>query len=174
LTSDKNKKITNITYNILNLPSVITKETNKGSIKFYYDARGNKLQKRTVDNTISPSRITVTTYIGSAVYRNDTLQFFGTTEGRVRANDSKTAWVYDYFLKDHLGNTRMMITDDYNVSTPILEAYSYYPFGLQQKGIGLEVSGNLHNFKNIFQKQELNEDLGVDLYEFKYHPRKII
>ena len=26
----------------------------------------------------------------------------------------------------------------------------------------------MHNFKNTFQKQELNEDLGLDLYEFKY------
>jgi RHS repeat-associated protein len=45
---------------------------------------------------------------------------------------------------------------------------SYYPFGLQQKGISLEAQGNLHNWKNTFQKQEFNEDLGVDVYEFKY------
>ena len=62
----------------------------------------------------------------------------------------------------------MMITDDYNVASPILEAYSYYPFGKHQKGIGPTQAGSLHNFKNTFQKQELNEDLGVDLYEFKY------
>lgn len=29
-------------------------------------------------------------------------------------------------------------------------------------------SGSLHNYKNTFQKQERNEDFGVDMYEFKY------
>jgi len=60
-----------------------------------------------------------------------------------------------------------MITDDYNVASPILKANSYYPFGLMQKGIGVTASGLLHNIKNTFQKQEPNEDLGVDIYEFK-------
>ncbi|UAY54271.1 hypothetical protein [Arachidicoccus terrestris] len=68
----------------------------------------------------------------------------------------------------------MMITDDFNVSSPILDANSYYPFGLQQKRIGVTVTvtvtagSPLLNYKNTFQKQEFNEDLGVDLYEFKY------
>lgn len=47
-------------------------------------------------------------------------------------------------------------------------ASSSYPFGLQQNGIGLTASSSLHDFKDTFRKQELNEDLGVDLYEFKY------
>ena len=62
----------------------------------------------------------MTLYIASSVYRNDTLQFFGTTEGRARPVGP--IFDYDYFLKDHLDKTRMVITDDYNVSSPILEA----------------------------------------------------
>ena len=42
---------------------------------------------------------------------NDTLQFIGTEEGRARVKDS-TLIVYDYFLKDHLGNIRMVLTDE--------------------------------------------------------------
>jgi len=123
ITGDQNKKISGIIYNVLNLPSVIT-VAGKGAIKYYYDATGNKLQKRTTDDTVSPHTTKVTIYIGGAVYQNNTLQFFGTAEGRVRANTARTFWIYDYFLKDHLGNSRMMITDDYNISSPILEAYS--------------------------------------------------
>ncbi|SEA53051.1 Uncharacterized conserved protein RhaS, contains 28 RHS repeats [Arachidicoccus rhizosphaerae] len=167
MTSNQNKNISQISYNILNLPSQIW-VPGKGTIRYYYDAAGNKLQKRTLDSTVSLITPSVTTYIGGAVYLNDTLQFFGTQEGRIRSNADSTGWLYDYFLKDHLGNTRMMITDDYNVSSPILEAYSYYPFGLQQKGIGLETNESFHNYKNTFQKQELNEDFGIDIYEFKY------
>ncbi|HTN37495.1 MAG TPA: hypothetical protein VL053_10500 [Arachidicoccus sp.] len=40
---------------------------------------------------------------------------------------------------------------------------------LQKKQmISLVTSGTLHNFKNTFQNQEINEDLGVNIYEFKY------
>jgi len=165
LTSDQNKKITTVSYNILNLPSQIQVDQ-KGIIKYYYDAAGNKLQKRTTEITAGVSKIAVTTYIGGAVYQNDILQFFGTPDGRVRANTAKSAWIYDYFLKDHLGNTRMMITDDYNVSSPILEAYSYYPFGLQQKGIGLTQETNLLHNKYTYNGKELQEDLGLDQYDF--------
>ena len=42
---------------------------------------------------------------------NDALQFIGTEEGRARVKDS-TLIVYDYFLKDHLGNIRMVLTDE--------------------------------------------------------------
>ncbi|ANI89338.1 hypothetical protein A9P82_08555 [Arachidicoccus ginsenosidimutans] len=165
LTQDLNKNISAISYNYLNLPSVI-RVSGKGSIYYTYDAAGNKLRKVTIDSTVLPAVKTTTLYLGSSVYQNDTLQFFGTPEGRVRADGN--TWVYDYMLKDHLGNTRMVITDDYNVASPILEATSYYPFGEQMKNIDLEASGSLHNKKWTFQKQEYNDDLGVDIDEFKY------
>ncbi|MEI9811059.1 MAG: hypothetical protein WDO16_26000 [Bacteroidota bacterium] len=44
-------------------------------------------------------------------YINDTLQFIGTEEGRARPKDS-TSVVYDYFIKDHLGNVRMVLTEE--------------------------------------------------------------
>ncbi len=162
--SDANKNISSIVYNYLNLPQVIT-VTGKGTITYVYDASGNKLQKKTAEG----SKTMVTTYIGGSVYQNDTLQFFGTNEGRARANAANNGWDYDYFLKDHLGNTRMVITDDYNVASPILEATSYYPFGLQQKGIGLTASlPNQHNKYLFNEGTELQEDFNIDLYSTDY------
>ena len=111
LTSDKNKDITAITYNYLNLPSTVT-VTGKGTITYIYDAAGNKLEKRTVDNTANPAVNTTTTYLGGFVYQNNTLQFFGHEEGRVRKAADGINYVYDYFLKDHLGNVRMMLTEE--------------------------------------------------------------
>jgi hypothetical protein len=55
LTLDNNKAISSITYNHLNLPSVIT-VTGKGTITYTYDATGNKIKKVTVDNTVNPSK----------------------------------------------------------------------------------------------------------------------
>ena len=120
LTSDANKKISSITYNDLNLPETIT-ITGKGTIRFVYDAAGNKLQKIVTDNTTNPSRTIVTDYADGFVYRHigstahDTLQFFPTENGRVRYipshGSTAAAYVYDYFIQDHLGNVRMILTE---------------------------------------------------------------
>ncbi|WP_439955443.1 hypothetical protein, partial [Klebsiella pneumoniae] len=60
------------------------------------------------------NKSTVTTYIGGAVYENDLMQFMGHEEGRVRVvrGSGSPVYVYDYFVKDHLGNTRMVLTDE--------------------------------------------------------------
>ncbi len=113
--ADKNKDIGNIAYNYLNLPQTVT-VTGKGTITYTYDAAGNKLKKTTVDNTTSPAKTTVTEYIGGYVYEKvdanpSTLQFFGHEEGRVRRK-TDGSYVLDYFLKDHLGNVRMVLTEE--------------------------------------------------------------
>jgi hypothetical protein len=106
-----------IIYNHLNLPSKISVKdstgSTKGTIIYIYDATGNKLRKKTIDSSVNPVKTTATDYINGFVYQNDTLQFFGSEEGRVRTrniNNADTVY-YDYFLKDHLGNVRMVLTD---------------------------------------------------------------
>jgi RHS repeat-associated protein len=118
LLGDNNKKINGITYNHLNLPYQV-KVLNKGIITYTYDATGNKLQKQTVDSTSSPVKITTTNYIGGFVYQNDTIQYSLHEEGRIRpvfnnaaSPGTITGFVYDYFIKDHLGNVRMILTDE--------------------------------------------------------------
>ena len=114
LTKDNNKNISSITYNYLNLPSLIT-VTGKGTITYTYDATGNKLKKVTVDNTVTPAKTTTTDYMGLFTYQNDTLQFVAQEEGRARPAKrigySDTMY-YDYFEKDHLGNVRVVLTDE--------------------------------------------------------------
>lgn len=117
LLSDKNKNISGIVYNYLNLPQTVT-VTGKGTISYTYDAGGNKLQKTTVE-TAPVSKTTTTTYIAGSVYENDVIQFIAHEEGRVRplynntaAPTTVTGYASDYFLKDHLGNVRMMLTDE--------------------------------------------------------------
>jgi RHS repeat-associated protein len=113
---DNNKAISSIVYNHLNLPQTIT-VTGKGNIAYTYDAAGNKLKKVATDNTITPAKVTTTDYIAGFVYENDVLQFTGHEEGRIRFakkyylnGDSAYTWQYDYFLKDHLGNIRTVLT----------------------------------------------------------------
>jgi RHS repeat-associated protein len=108
-----------ITYNFLNLPSVITVKnadgSDKGTITYIYDAVGNKLEKRVIEgSSTQPTKQTTTTYLGGFVYENNVLQFFSHEEGRVRWTlvNGVNAFVYDYFLKDHLGNVRMVLTEE--------------------------------------------------------------
>ncbi|MGH2647227.1 MAG: DUF6443 domain-containing protein, partial [Ginsengibacter sp.] len=60
-----------------------------------------------------------TLYMGGIVYQNDTLQFISHEEGRARwafhkytTGTTGYGFEYDYFLKDHLGNTRMVLTQE--------------------------------------------------------------
>jgi RHS repeat-associated protein len=108
LTQDLNKDISSITYNFLNLPNVVT--TTLGTVTFTYDAAGNKL-KKSVAETGQSSKTTL--YIDGAVYENDVLQFVPHEEGRIR-NDSGDFY-FDYFIKDHLGNVRMVLTEEQKV-----------------------------------------------------------
>jgi len=110
LSIDKNKDISLIHYNFLNLPDSIV-VTNKGSIKYVYDAAGNKLKKVTTEG----AKVTTTLYLYGN-YVNDTLQYLPTEEGRVRYDTLKKALYYDYFIKDHLGNIRMLLTEQKDTS----------------------------------------------------------
>jgi RHS repeat-associated protein len=144
LISDKNKDITVISYNYLNLPQQVTLA--KGTIQYIYDASGNKLRKITSETNgvipylgtnYSTGITTTTTYIAGFVYKTlsygsttlpagllqqqftENLQYLGHEEGRVRALYTNVAtpntingYAFDYFEKDHLGNTRMILTDE--------------------------------------------------------------
>ncbi len=134
LTVDNNKKISSIAYNHLNLPGAIT-VTGKGNITYTYDAGGNKIKKVTTENPTAANNnkliITTTTYIGGMVYESktttpannppddyeDRLQFVSHEEGRIRfkknvGNTPTGLFGYDYMLKDHLGNVRMVLTEE--------------------------------------------------------------
>ncbi len=140
LTSDKNKDITSIVYNYLNLQQTVNVSgaTAHGTISYLYDATGEKLAK-TVTETgatvsgVSTTIITTDNYVEGFVYETktytatslasqqytDKLQYFMHEEGRVRALFTNTAspntltgFAFDYFLKDHLGNTRSVITEE--------------------------------------------------------------
>ena len=121
MTRDYNKGDSIITYNFLNLPNVVTLNSGKGNITYTYDAAGNKLQKTIVDKTISPNKTTNYYYAGDYIYRNDTLEFISHPEGRLRPARIDTTqaitianlkYIYDYFLKDHLGSTRSVLTTE--------------------------------------------------------------
>ena len=112
LITDNNKKISGVQYNHLNLPQIIP-ITGKGSIEYVYDGGGGKIKKIVHENN-KPDKTTL--FINGLVYVDDVLQFAGHEEGRTRfkpaVGNTAAIFAYDYFIKDHLGNVRMVLTDE--------------------------------------------------------------
>lgn len=115
LIKDQNKGITSIQYNHLDLPqqTTITSGQTVNGITNIYDASGASLQKTVTDNTNN----TTTSYLywGPFVYKkintgSIALQYVLHDVGRSRYNASSNTFAYDYFVTDHLGNVRTVVT----------------------------------------------------------------
>jgi RHS repeat-associated protein len=130
---DLNKKISSISYNHLNRPSKITVD-GKGSIAYTYDAAGTRIRKVIVDAVTSTTE--KWDYAGDLVYKNNELQYILNDEGRSRPTAAghdqyadvedgmwETKFVYDYFVKDHLGNVRSTVNSKPN-SYPYLAMHN--------------------------------------------------
>lgn len=134
LTIDSNKHINSIKYNHLNLPDTIELANPISSfqpryITYTYDASGNKLKKVVYEAFgIGDDQTTTITYVNGSVYESfykfsssaggvikqytDSLMFLSTEEGRARVKVDSSLVVYDYMVKDHLGNVRMVLTEE--------------------------------------------------------------
>ncbi len=162
--SDANKGITNISYNHLNLPTVVT--INGQNISYFYDATGVKLRKTV--NGIN------TDYAGNYIYESNQLQFLNTPEGYAEPIDVTNytlGFRHTFQYKDHLGNIRLSYKDlNQNtgaISLSIVEENNYYPFGLKHKGYNGTVNGA--DYPYGFQDQEeTNDPFGFNMIEFKY------
>ncbi|MDQ0105042.1 RHS repeat-associated protein [Chitinophaga terrae (ex Kim and Jung 2007)] len=116
---DQNKRISSIGYNHLNLPERI-QVTGKGTIEYLYDALGRKHRKTVTDSTGTPVKVKVTDYINGFIYEDRKLREFAHEEGRVRAvyaTNQPIGYAFDYFEKDHLGNIRVVLTDQTQMSS---------------------------------------------------------
>ena len=139
---DKNKSIASITYNHLNLPLVITVTGKGTITYTYDadGSKLKKITTETNASVVyngsnyTTEIITTTSYLGILIYESKSygdgtlntalgytnkLQFASHEEGRLRALYNNvaspttiTGLEYDYFIKDHLGNVRMVLTEE--------------------------------------------------------------
>src|SRR5690606_18591226 len=92
-------------------------------------------------------------YVGGIEYNNQEIEFIRTEEGR--AIPARNGYSYEYMLKDHLGNTRILLKEDGSV----LETSDYYPFGLQVTRTGQTVTSPENRYK--YNGKELQTELGL-------------
>ncbi len=188
LIKDRNKEITNITYNHLNLPTKVTFEGTNKFIEYLYTATGQKVQKRVMHQDSTST----TRYLHGFQYYDNVLQFFHTPEGYVKNTPDDTgapSFDYVYQYKDHLGNVRVNYAQNPQTGElEILEENHYYPFGLQHTNYNSDLlklkreeqsnektlSQDTHpttpfdnpgyNYK--FNGMELQEEFGTVFYDF--------
>ncbi len=179
-----------IDYNHLNLPKRIT-VSGEGSIEFTYDAAGIKLKKE-----VSGSDGYIINYIGGIEYRDDKMESIQHAEGRITFHEEtdteEVKPLYEYFLKDHLGNVRVTLADKdgdgyiepFNVNpgepnsggtgddlpvdltnTDVLQETHYYPFGMTMEGEWQNIVNGPEN-KYLYNGKELNSDFGLDWHDY--------
>ena len=148
LIEDKNKDITAITYNHLNLPTKVAFGT-QGFIDYIYTADGIKLEKKVTETATNTTTIT-TNYIDGFQHTDGELDFFPQAEGMVEVttdNLGSTSFNYVFHYTDHLGNIRLRYALDPQTSElAILEEKHYYPFGLTHEGYS---TGNKKKFEKV-------------------------
>lgn len=162
LRSDINKGIDSIRYNYLNLPTDIFFTGNR-KIQFVYDASGAKLQK------ISNNNGTIATqwYVNGIEYNGNTLERIPHTEGEI-VKDASGNYIYQYALKDHLGNRRVTFVGNTTAlgtvaASDIKQVNHYYPFGMNMEGPAFSFSGvNKYQFGD----KELNTDFGLNWNDY--------
>jgi len=150
LNKDDNKGYNSIQYNYLNLPKQVG--TTNDNIKYIYDAAGTKLAKIGTSGNY-------TYYAGSFVYSGSSLNYILTKEGMWLPGGN-----YQYYLKDHLGNTRLAVNTSGQGGT-VVQQTDYYPFGMDIT----VYNGGLDN-KYRYNGKEFQEDMinnkKLDWYDY--------
>jgi RHS repeat-associated protein len=158
LSIDPKKGVT-ITYNVFNKTDKITFTATGNYIRYTYDADAILVRKETY--VASTATTTTYDYIDGVVGQNLVLSYFAMPEGRVRYAGS--AYTFEYFIRDHLGNVRVSF-DGTGASAIAKQENSYYPFGMTLPGNTVSSAPNTHLFNggSDWQNDFANNP---DLYE---------
>ncbi len=188
MTHDFNRQISGIQYNALNLPQHI-QFSNGHSTDYVYDAAGVKqkavhttlknvvtvpLGTTTAGNQSGNIANTLTTdYCGHIIYENNAVKYIRTPEGYLTP-ESGGKYNYNYYLRDHLGNNRLVLT--WNGGSPpnnyyISQEMHYYPSGMPFVS---NYSGDIRNpgaqpYK--FGDKEYDMMHGLNWYDFEARMR---
>ncbi|HOY19142.1 MAG TPA: DUF6443 domain-containing protein [Haliscomenobacter sp.] len=163
-----------IIYNHLNMPRLFTLGSN--TIEIEYDGGGNKLRKTVKQGSTT---LYIQNYLGGIEYNSARLEAVFHAEGRVYntnvgTGSSTLALRYEYAIRDHLGNTRILFTDKndngvLNVTAgtdnEIIQENQYYPFGMNQEGAFMNDAA-AKDTKYQYNGKELNDDFGLNWSDY--------
>ncbi len=142
LIKDYNKSITEISYNVLNLPQTL--KISSATNTYTYAADGRKLK-----TVLGGSK--TTDYCDNVIYENGLLKRILVDGGYIENG------TYYFYLTDHLGNNRVIASS----SGSIVQSNHYYPFGMSfAEGSATSQQPYKYNGK------ELDIERGLNLYDY--------
>ena len=167
MTKDRNKGISNITYNTMNLPSRIEFE-NGSRATYLYSADGTKLQVKYETSYAGllasgqPSGSASTAiaqthtidYVGDKIYEDGVLSRILIEGGYV--DYSGETPIYHTYLTDHQGNVRVVVDEN----AAVKQVNHYYPYGAL---FAESTNGNVQPYK--YNGKELDRMHGLDWYD---------
>ena len=167
MTKDRNKGISNITYNTMNLPSRIEFE-NGSRATYIYSADGTKLQVKYETSYAGllasgpPSGSASTAiaqthtidYVGDKIYEDGVLSRMLIEGGYV--DYSGETPIYHTYLTDHQGNVRVVVDEN----AAVKQVNHYYPYGAL---FAESTNGGVQPYK--YNGKELDRMHGLDWYD---------
>ncbi|MFO8055501.1 MAG: RHS repeat-associated core domain-containing protein [Bacteroidales bacterium] len=97
--------------------------------------------------------------IGNFVFEDQELAYILTSEGRVVPEEKGMS--YQYFMKDHLGNNRVLFDE----KDTIIQQKAYYPFGMSIDYFRKTLPAKKPN-RYLYNGKELQGDFGLDWYDY--------
>ena len=162
MTMDLNKGIESITYNDLNLPKCVTfklkddltqTETEK-KIEYFYDSDGGK-------RAVLYSNDDYIAYTENRVFENDKLKYLLFEGGYASFENGEKNPTFHFYIKDHLGNNRIVADAQGNVE----QENHYYPSGTLI--MGSKFTQDITSKQRYrFGGKELDRMYGLDWYYF--------
>jgi RHS repeat-associated protein len=154
-----------VPHNHLNLPAKFEFNT-ANKIELLYDGQGNKLRKTVTENNVV--KLTQD-YLDGIELKNNVVEAVYNEEGR--AFNNAGTYRYEYALRDHLGNTRVVFTDKsangagIQDQTEILSETHYYPFGKTMDGAWYN-DASAPKYKYLYNGKELTEEFDLNFYDY--------
>jgi len=153
---DKNRGITSINYNHLNLATQIA-VTQQGTLTNQYSAEGEKTL-----SVVSDGNTLTTLYDRGIIYSNGTIEQINTPFGRLVPQSG--SYRFDYHLTDYQGNTRVTFSKGIDGKAKLLQENHYYPFGLTMNGTGFVAEGPTNKY--LYTQKEQILALNLNSYDF--------
>ena len=194
VTKDLNRGITSITYTEHNLPKRVTLSSGT-YIDYTYNQSGQRLIKK-INGTIVSKYIRDTQgTILAELDANGTVKYKSMIgAGEILGKSENLSGTYEdyYFLKDHLGNTRVTVKNNdgdqsITLNAPltllpeqtieptnvqVVSATDFYPFGATMKGREFQNNSEEQN-KFKYQGKERDLETGYDYFEARFYDSAI-
>lgn len=167
LTRDGNRGVSSITYDYDHHPYYIRMSDGKSYTRNDYTPGGCKLLSTHIayipkGNGSYSRKMTKNMYVDGLVLRGGKPLLWRFDGGYVELNDNGTPTGWNYYVTDHLGSTRMVVSSNDSIK----ETINYYPFGseMRMQPPALLTEDTRHPFR--FTGKELEKINSLNWYDF--------